>query len=105
MLPLIKLPPTVAEPHLLTSLKDMATNGLRTLVCAHARHDASWWETRAARYAEVIALDSTTANEGHPDKCAHASGGCDKCIQHEYFEKLEREAKMEYLGCIGMEDQ
>lgn len=101
-LPLVKLG-DVDEDVLLENLKDMSTNGLRTLVCGYAELEGNWWSQRASQYQQVIQRDATPASDGHPEKCQH--GKCEKCAQHDFFEQTEKDAGMTYLGCIGLEDQ
>jgi len=100
-LPLIKL--NVDEDELLDQLKNMSTNGLRTLVAGYSELDSAWWQERAAAYTDVIQRDATPASEGHPEKCIKEQ--CHLCAQHELFERVEKEADLQYLGCIGLEDQ
>lgn len=101
-LPLIALGDT-DEDELLENLKNMSTNGLRTLVCGFAELDPSWWSQRSAAYQEIITRDSSPASEGHPAKCKPS--GCEKCAQHDFFEQVEKDAGLQYAGCIGLEDQ
>jgi magnesium-transporting ATPase (P-type) len=102
VLPLIHLG-EANENELLLNLKDMSTNGLRTLVCAHGEKSAEWWNQFSSKYTEVIARDSTAFSEGHPEKCDHSR--CEKCAAHNLFEEIEKDANLQYLGCIGLEDQ
>jgi len=91
------------EDELLEDLKNMSTNGLRTLVCGFAELPSSWWAERAAQYQQIIQRDTTPASEGHPEKCV--KGKCEKCEQHEFFERTEKDAGLLYLGALGLEDQ
>ena len=101
-LPLVSLDDT-DEDELLDNLKNMSTNGLRTLVCGFAELEPGWWATRAQAYQDVIQRDTSPASDGHPDKCKHEQ--CEKCAQHEFFEKVEKEANLQFLGALGLEDQ
>ena len=96
---------SVDESALLLSLKDMSTNGLRTLVCGHSALPLEWWTIRSERYAAAIGRDQSELSNGHPDKCRKAEGGCEKCAQHELFEDMEEAAQLSYLGTLGLEDQ
>jgi magnesium-transporting ATPase (P-type) len=91
------------EDELLDNLKNMSTNGLRTLVCGYADLDSQWWSKRSQTYQEIITRDSTSASEGHPEKCI--KDRCEKCAQHDFFEQVETEAHLQYLGSMGLEDQ
>jgi magnesium-transporting ATPase (P-type) len=102
-LPLLTL--DVDEDQLLENLKNMSTNGLRTLVCGYCELDSQWWSSKAAVYNELIQRDATSASEGHPDKCSRAPNACEKCAQHDFFDATEKSAGLRYLGCIGLEDQ
>ena len=94
-LPLLQLG-DVDEDALLENLKNMSTNGLRTLVCGYAELEPQWWAERGPTYQEIIQRDATAASEGHPEKCSRDK--CEKCAQHEFFEQTEREAGLLYLG-------
>ena len=93
------------EASLLLSLKDMSAYGLRTLVCGHSSLPLSWWTARSAQYTEAIGREQSEASEGHPDRCQHSAGGCERCQQDELFEQMEADAGLCYLGTLGLEDQ
>ena len=95
----------INEVALLMSLKDMSTNGLRTLVCGHASLPLSWWTSRQGRYQEAITREQSAASEAHPDKCHKADGGCEKCLQHDLFDEMEMDARLSYCGTLGLEDK
>ena len=95
----------INEAALLLSLKDMSTNGLRTLVCGHASLPLSWWTSRQGRYQEAIGREQSVASEAHPDKCRKADGGCEKCLQHDLFDEMEVDARLSYCGTLGLEDK
>jgi phospholipid-translocating P-type ATPase (flippase) len=92
------------DTELLLQLNAMSANGLRTLVASHAEHPAEWWEERKEKYQELVVMEVTPDAEGHsagkctPEKCVH-------CCQHSWFEQVEREAGLGFLGVVGMEDQ
>jgi len=91
------------EDELLENLKNMSTNGLRTLVCGFAELDNNWWGQRSSAYQAIIQRDTTAHSEGHPDKCNHEK--CEKCAQHDFFEQVEKDAGLAYCGTLGLEDQ
>ena len=95
----------VNEAALLLSLKDMSTNGLRTLVCGHASLPLAWWTSRQGRYQEAIGREQGGGSDAHPDKCARAEGGCEKCVQHDLFDEMETDARLAYCGTLGLEDK
>ena len=95
----------VNEAALLMSLKDMSTNGLRTLVCGHASLPLTWWTSRQGKYQEAIGREQSAASEAHPDKCQKADGGCEKCLQHDLFDETETDARLSYCGTLGLEDK
>ena len=95
----------IHEAALLLSLKDMSTNGLRTLVCGHSSLPLSWWTIRQGRYQEAIGREQSAASESHPDKCHKADGGCEKCLQHDLFDEMEVDARLAYCGTLGLEDK
>ena len=95
----------INEAALLMSLKDMSTNGLRTLVCGHASLPLTWWTSRQGRYQEAIGREQSAASESHPDKCSKADGGCEKCLQHDLFDEMEMDARLSYCGTLGLEDK
>eukprot|EP00808_Paulinella_micropora_P013493 g57589.t1 len=88
---------------LLHELKELCNNGLRTLVMSHKELPVGWWDRYAQEYKRVVSLDETDTAKGHPTKCR--SRQCHKCIQHEFFETVEKAAQLGYLGCMGLEDQ
>lgn len=92
------------EEGLLMNLKNLCTNGLRTLVCAHGEQNAEWWNTRSAEYAAVCSRDESPHSLGHGDgKCNKQL--CEKCAMHNFFEKLEQDSGLRYLGCMALEDK
>eukprot|EP00808_Paulinella_micropora_P007559 g34298.t1 len=105
MLPLLDPSSLKKQDELLTQLNELANNGLRTLVMAHAELPQEWWDSYQTEYNTVIALDETDASQGHPVKCQAAAGGCEKCVKHEFFAMIEKKANLAYLGCMGLEDQ
>ncbi len=68
------------EDVLLENLKNMSTNGLRTLVCGYAELEPSWWGKRSLEYQTIIQRDASQYSEGHPEKCKQQL--CEKCGQH-----------------------
>lgn len=42
---------------------------------------------------------------GHGSFACAGSGKCELCVRDDYFLSLEKDAKLEYLGCLGLEDQ
>lgn len=72
-------------------LSALCGDGLRTLVCAEACLPLSWWEDkRAQEYKEMTELEP---------------GDASKQKQHTYFEQVEKEAQLDFLGYMGLEDQ
>ncbi len=93
------------EIRLLAELDNMSTNGLRSLICGFSDLPASWWRQFSEEYQEVIQLEPSKHSEGHSAlKCSRAPQ-CEKCRQHEFFNKVEESAELCYMGCIGLEDQ
>lgn len=89
VLPLLKV--AYNQEKLLTQLDRLCTNGLRTLVCAEAVIDKEWWTNgREAEYNDIITADES------PEQ---------KKRMHDIFEKMEEDAGLGYLGCMGLEDQ
>jgi magnesium-transporting ATPase (P-type) len=97
---------------LLIDLNTLCTNGLRTLVNGHSELPAAWWNgkrdgksnTRQEEFARIKDLAETPFSAGHTDgKCNKEK--CEKCATHNFFNELETDAKLEYLGCMGLEDQ
>ena len=84
-------------------LTECCTKGLRTLVAGYSILDASFWHERKDEYERVRGLDTSTASEGHPGKCDKAN--CEKCAQHNFYNQVEQDAQLKYLGIVGMEDQ
>jgi magnesium-transporting ATPase (P-type) len=80
------------EESLLANLTDCCNNGLRTLVAGHASCPASWWDTWGPEYAKV--RDMSDEDEKLKQR-----------MEHELFERIEHDAKPQYCGCLGMEDQ
>lgn len=91
MLPLLQAMDSAFESQLLSGLEKCAANGLRTLLCAQGLQPSEWWETRKADYQLVVDGGSADAES--------------KTRMHDFFEKLEREAQLVYIGCMGLEDQ
>lgn len=87
ILPLLAVLPD--KDKLVSRLSDLCTNGLRTLVCGHASHPLAWWADRASAYEAAISSDDPQAD----------------AAMYALFEQYENEAKLEYLGALGLEDQ
>lgn len=103
MMPLMKAS-REDDDSLMQVLKDMCDNGLRTLLCCYAELPTSWWAEREPRYLEIVGMDETAHSEGHNlGKCNTAL--CEKCMAHNYFNKLELDADLQYLGLVGLEDK
>lgn len=95
--------PMDTREELTNKLTEMCNNGLRTLVCGAAMLPSSWWKQWEAEYLRVVALENDDGLcGGHPKQC---KPGCQKCIKEKFFEKIERDAQMEYVGSMGLEDQ
>jgi magnesium-transporting ATPase (P-type) len=104
VLPLLKSKPD--EVKLMTALTGMCNNGLRTLVCGYSQLPHAWWLKYADEYERVSQMGPSKASEGHgenPRKCKRDE--CEKCLQHNLFQKIELDANLQYLGCTGLEDQ
>eukprot|EP00462_Mataza_sp_D1_P001037 CAMPEP_0175093256 /NCGR_PEP_ID=MMETSP0086_2-20121207/2909_1 /TAXON_ID=136419 /ORGANISM="Unknown Unknown, Strain D1" /LENGTH=1538 /DNA_ID=CAMNT_0016366193 /DNA_START=38 /DNA_END=4654 /DNA_ORIENTATION=+ len=73
-------------------ISGLAANGLRVLVVGWAELPASWWtQERRDGYAKVIHADGDDVEDAE--------------FEEKFFEDLETDAKIEYLGCMGLEDQ
>lgn len=120
MLPLIHWPglsgprANAASDALRSKLSDLANNGLRTLVVASGKQSSDWWlkptKGRALSFADeflkIAKADTTEASTGHSDgRCKRAEGGCELCAQERFYDALEAAAQLEYIGCVGLEDQ
>lgn len=103
MMPLMKAS-AAEDDNLMLTLKDMCSNGLRTLLCCYSDLPASWWAERQARYQEIVNMDETSHSAGHNlNKCNTVL--CEKCMAHDYFAQLEYDANLMYLGIVGLEDK
>jgi magnesium-transporting ATPase (P-type) len=91
MLPLLQAMDSAFESQLLSGLEKCAANGLRTLLCAQGLQPMEWWDARKTDYQLIV--DGGTADAES------------KTRMHDFFEKLEREAQLTYIGCMGLEDQ
>lgn len=91
MFPLLQSMPLDFESRLVSNLELCATNGLRTLLCAEGVQPLSWWAERQSKYQAVV-----DGGAGDPEA---------KLAMHNFFETLEIDAKLSYIGCMGMEDQ
>ena len=91
MLPLLQAMDAAFEAQLLTGLEKCASNGLRTLLCAQGVQPIEWWDARKNEYQNVV-------DGGAADAEA-------KTRMHDFFEQLEREVKLSFIGCMGLEDQ
>ncbi len=80
------------EEELLSSLKVLCNNGLRTLVAGHAELDPSWWNNWGPKYNKLKDMPDSDEEKR-------------KLMEHELYEEMEHSAKLEYMGCLGMEDQ
>lgn len=72
-------------------LSELCNNGLRTLVVAEARRSGAWW----AQHAEAI-KNLSEARIGRDDRAKQ---------EHALFEMIEKDAKLGYLGVMGLEDR
>mmetsp|Transcript_11120 Transcript_11120/g.21123 ORF Transcript_11120/g.21123 Transcript_11120/m.21123 type:complete len:1543 (+) Transcript_11120:74-4702(+) len=85
------------QDELLLKLSDMASNGLRTLVCAYSVLPAEWWcKDIEQKYEDLTTRDSATTEEGQIQQ---------KKELDEFFLSVEQAANLNYLGCMGLEDQ
>jgi len=92
------------EEKLVLALKDLCTNGLRTLVGCYADQPSDWWQKWNERYVEAVTRDESEHSKGHSGgKCNKEL--CEKCYQHKIFESIEKDASLRYMGCMGLEDQ
>lgn len=91
MFPLLQSLQPDFEALLISDLEECAVNGLRTLLCAEAVQPMSWWLDRKVQYQTVV-----DGGAGDPEA---------KAAMHNFFEQLEMDAKLSYIGCMGMEDQ
>eukprot|EP00808_Paulinella_micropora_P016094 g82103.t1 len=103
MMPLVKSLSLQQREKLQTRLQDLSSKGLRTLMLAHAELSSEWWGKYAGAYQRVVSTDDNEASQWHPNKCISAE--CSKCVQHKLYEDIEIEADLQYVGCMGMEDQ
>lgn len=73
-------------------ISGLAANGLRVLVLGWAELPTSWWnQERKEGYSRVIHADGDSIE--------------DEQFEEDFFEDLENSASIEYLGCMGLEDQ
>jgi magnesium-transporting ATPase (P-type) len=100
VLPLLTDVPASSDLH--STLTACSNNGLRTLVCGYATLPTAWWLHWAKKYTKVVEAPEEHT-EGHPSKCKPKQ--CSACKEHKLFEDIEKEAKLKYLGVVGMEDQ
>lgn len=85
------------EDALQIKLKNLSTMGLRTLVCCHADLKTSWWNQYKDRYHML--------STGDGDKTVYANDKEKQRVQEDFFEEIEKSASLQYLACIGLEDQ
>jgi len=91
MLPLLQAMDPAFEAQLLSGLEKCAVNGLRTLLCAQGLQPLEWWDARKVDYQLIVDGGSADVES--------------KTKMHNFFEQLERDAKLTYIGCMGLEDQ
>lgn len=91
MLPLLQAMDSAFEAQLLNGLEKCANNGLRTLLCAQGVQPIEWWDARKTQYQLIVDGGSADAES--------------KARMHDYFEQLERDAQLSFIGCMGLEDQ
>jgi hypothetical protein len=74
-------------------------------VAASAELPASWLDTNLPLIQAAEAKPRSAASADHPSACRGPTGGCEQCERHHLFARLEREAGLQYVGCVGLEDQ
>lgn len=102
ILPLVEHCPDKLQ--LEAELNDLCTNGLRTLVCTENHLPKSWWLEWGPKYEQAINAEHNPATEGHSEGQCQPEG-CVKCAQSVMFQNIEKDAKLELLGFMGLEDQ
>merc|ERR1719242_109129 len=87
-------------------MEEYAEEGLRTLVIAEAILDADWWDNEQSGWHQKYEkFQEDTLIPEESDK-GHIKGTCsDKCRKCLWFERIERAAKCELLGCTAIEDK
>eukprot|EP00457_Paulinella_chromatophora_P000244 gb/GEZN01000244.1/.p1 GENE.gb/GEZN01000244.1/~~gb/GEZN01000244.1/.p1 ORF type:complete len:1614 (-),score=328.46 gb/GEZN01000244.1/:227-5068(-) len=95
--------PAHKRESLLLRLQQLSANGLRTLMVSHQQLPPQWWDQWANQYNTLVDQEVTDASTGHPTTCNGPA--CVKCKKHKLFGLIEREAKLTYIGCMGLEDQ
>jgi len=94
VLPLLTLPQEPKyEETLLSALKNLSNNGLRTLIAGHSQRPADWWTAKWGPEYQRVKEMSEADDEAR------------RKIEHDLFEQIEKDCTFQYIGCLGMEDQ
>merc|ERR1719242_2458153 len=87
-------------------MEEYAEEGLRTLVIAEAILDADWWDNEQSGWHQKYEKFQEDTLIMEDTEKGHIKGSCsDKCRKCLWYEKIEREAKCELLGCTAIEDK
>ena len=93
---------TFNEDELAIHVKNLSTNGLRTLVCCYSKRDITWWNQWKDQYNAITT--GMNIEEEKNDKITN-NLQLKKAKKEELFLKIEQSCNLKYLACIGLEDQ
>ena len=87
-------------------LGEYSEQGLRTLVIAEAILEPEWWDDEETGwFKKYVRFQENTLIMEETEK-GHIKGSCsDGCRKCKWYEKIEKAARCELLGCTGIEDK